>query len=291
MKSIKNNFYMIRLIWEACPTRVVLNMLRWLIIKVGDMVYSIFLLRYIAKAIESGASFSGVLWVLFVILGYSIVLSVFEPWLDELYFPKTNVVIQEHLLTKMYQKAMECDLSCYENPDFYDKYTRANSEILDRSIKILDNTSRILSTVISAVISVCLIAVWEPVAIPIVVACGVIQLVINEKRSELKYNCMIETTPQTRTCDYVKRTVYLQDYAKELRLGNIFAPLLGHFNEAVGEKLEITKRYYGKEGFLRVVQAVFMDLGTYLAVQSLIIYRCRTRFGTLHGVRMNLWIF
>lgn len=273
MKSVKNNFYMLRLIWKECPWGVICEMLHWLIYRVGELFYSVFLLRFIVKSIEGGTEFSKVMGFLFLLLAYGCVTGVFNSWYWNWYRRKVKLKIDEMLLKKMYEKAVECDLSCYENPEFYDKYTRANSEILQRSMKILEECGRIFSTVVSAVISIVIIAAWEPIVIPVVIICAICSLLIDKKRSKLKYDCMVETTPQTRTQDYVKRTVYLQDYAKELRLGNMFFPLLKHFNDSVKQALKITSHYYGIAAWLRVLRELFMSFGTYLVAQGIIIFR------------------
>lgn len=273
MKSIKNNLYMMRLIWEACPLGVVCEILHWLIYRVGELFYSVFLLRFIVKAIENGTEFSKVILLLILVLIYGIVTGAFNSWYWNWYRRKVKLKIDEKLLKKMYEKALECDLSCYENPEFYDKYTRANSEILQRGMKILEICGRMIGIVAAAVVSICIIAAWEPIVIPIVIVCAVGSVLIDKKRSKLKYECMVETTPQKRTQDYVKRTVYLQDYAKEIRLGNIFFPLLKHFDEATKRALEITHHYYGIEAWLRVARELFMSFGTYLVVQGIIIFR------------------
>lgn len=273
MKSLKNNFYMLRLIWQACPWGVICEILHWLIYKVGEMFYSVFLLRVIVKAIENGTEFSKVAMLLTLVLIYGISTGAFTAWYWNWYRRKVKLKIDEMLLKKMYEKAIECDLSCYENPEFYDKYTRANSEILQRGMKILENFSRMFGIVAAAVTSTVIIALWEPIVIPIVAVCAVCSVMIDKKRSSLKYTCMVKTTPQTRTQDYVKRTVYLQDYAKELRLGNMFFPLLTHFNESVKQALKTTQHYYGIEAWLRIARELFMSFGTYLVSQGIIIFR------------------
>lgn len=273
MKSIKNNLYMLRIAWGACPFGVICEILHWLVHRAGELFYSVFLLRFIMKAIENGTEFPKVLLMLTSVLAYGVITGAFTSWHWNWYRRKLALALQEKLLQKMYEKAVECDLSCYENPEFYDKYTRANSEILQRGMKIVENCSRMISIVAVAVVSLCIIAVWEPIVIPIVIICAVCSILIDKKRSKMKYDCMVETTPQTRAQEYVKRTVYLQDFAKELRLGQIFFPLLRRFDESVRQALKTTKHYYGMEALLRVAREFFMSFGTYLVAQGIIIWR------------------
>jgi len=273
LRAIKNNFYMVKLLWKACPSRVILNIVQFLIWRLGELIYSIAILRFIVKSIENGTDFKTVLLFLVGILVFAVITNAFSCWFEEKYVPETNVMMQEYLLTMVYNQAVSCDLSCYENPEFYDKYTRANNEILDRGIMILDSVSNMLTILVSVILCVFIIARWEIIVIPIVIACSGISTLIDKKRTDLKYTSMVKTTPYNRQREYVKRTVYLQDYAKEMRLGNIFFPLLEHFDTAVKRSLEITHHYYGMEAWLRFVREIFMSFGTFLAVQGMIIYR------------------
>ena len=273
MKSFKNNFYMLRLIWKACPWGVICETLHWLIHRTSELFYSVFLLRFIVKAIENGTDFSKVAMLLFLVLAYGVGTGAFSAWHWNWYRRKVKLKIDEMLLQKMYEKAVECDLSCYENPEFYDKYTRASSEILQRGMKILENCGRMFSILISAIISIFVIAAWEPIVIPIVLVCAVCSIMIDKKRSKLKYDCMVDTTPQTLAQDYIKRTVFLQDYAKEMRLGKIFFPLLNQFDKSVKQALKTTRHYYGIEAWLRVSRELFMSFGTYLVAQGIIVFR------------------
>lgn len=273
MKSIKNNFYMVKLMWEACPWGMICEMLQWIIFRISEMFYSVFLLRYIMKAIENGTEFSKVVGLLLTVLAYGVITNLFYSWYWDWYRRKVRIKIQEHLLERMYQKAVECDLSCYENPEFYNKYTRASSEILQRDIRILQNCGRMIGTFVTVIVSIITIAAWEPIVIPIVVICAVCSIIIDSKRSKMKYTCYVETTKQRRTADYVKRVVALQDYAKELRLGHIFFPLLKYFDDAVKAALKTTHHYYGMEAWLRILRELFMSFGTFLMAQGIIIWR------------------
>ncbi|MCH5184524.1 MAG: ABC transporter ATP-binding protein [Oscillospiraceae bacterium] len=273
MKIIKNNIYILRLLWKASPSRVILNLSIYLIWRMNGILYNIFLMRQIMKAIENDAGMTHVMIILGLILAYSLTASIFNNWFNNYYIPRSDAVIQEYLFSRVYQKAVECDLACYENPEFYDKYTRANSELMTRGATVLDNLSNMAAIFTTMLVCVCVILRWEPAAVPIVAVCAVGATLIDKKRASKRYDAMKEATPYVRQCDYVKRTLYLADYAKEIRLGKIFFPLLSYFDEAVKRQLDINHKHYTIVGALRVLREVFMSIGAYLAVQGLIVYR------------------
>ena len=66
------------------------------------------------------------------------------------------------------------------------------------------------------------------VAFPIISA-----YVIGVKSNKTRYALYEENVENDRTKEYVKRTVYLQDYAKEIRLSGIFDVLMEKFEKNV----------------------------------------------------------
>ena len=122
-------------------------------------------------------------------------------------------------------------------------------------------------------ICIVITAHWEPIIIPIVILVAILSSVLEKKRAELRFECVKETTPYQRQNEYVKRTVYLQDYAKEMRLGEIFFPLLGHFNNAVRDWVDITKKYHKKISILRCIRGLIMSLGTFIGTRGIIAYQ------------------
>jgi ATP-binding cassette subfamily B protein len=197
----------------------------------------------------------------------------FNAWYKHVLTPKTNVIIQEYVMTQIYNQAIRVELSCYENPDFYDHYTKANEEILTRVISVLDNISLIIGIMFSAVASLAAILIYEPLVLPIVVVPAIIVHYIDKKFTKVRYDREMQNTIYRRQMEYVKRIVYLQDYAKELRLSKIFGPILKNFHAAIENMKCITHQYSKKASGYRFLRDVLMILITYLLVQGLIIYR------------------
>lgn len=273
MKILKNNMYMLRHLWRASPQAVLLYIIAEILMQFGGIVFTIILMPFIVRAIENNMDINRIILMILVYCIYSGLTILFNAWFHHTYQPKSEVVIQEYFVSMIYKKAVECDLSCYENPDFYDKYTRANAEIMSRGSSILMNIAYIISSIVNIIICAAVILRWEPIAIPIVLVCAVGSMLIDRKRSELNFESYKKTTPYNRQTDYVQRTLYLADYAKEMRLGNIFSPLMGYYDIAVDKLLKITRRYSAKIGILRGIREIFMSIGTFLGLHVIIIYR------------------
>jgi ATP-binding cassette subfamily B protein len=176
-------------------------------------------------------------------------------------------------MTQIYNQAIRVDLSCYENPEFYDNYTKANEEIFTRVNSILDNVSWTTGIVFSMIASIAAIVVYEPLILPIVIIPAILVHFVDKKFTKVRFDRDMKNTPYRRQMEYVKRIVYLQDYAKDLRLSSIFGPVLENFHNAIDTMRSITHEYSKKAAVLRFFREIIMGLVVFLAVQGLIVYR------------------
>ena len=101
MKSLKNNMFMLSLIWDACPGRVIINIAMQILGKITQLIYSIFLLREIMLAIESGNFIRVVIFILALVI-FSLIMLPLTSWYDCKYRNETNVVIQKKIIEKIY---------------------------------------------------------------------------------------------------------------------------------------------------------------------------------------------
>jgi ATP-binding cassette subfamily B protein len=273
MRPIQNNIYILRMVWRASPLRIILCFLDSILNFGGWMFYSLYFMKFIVDSIEYGRSFQSVVVFLFLFLLYQMAVSVYHSWYTDVFQMKEDMVVQEYIISQVYKQAVRVDLSCYENPEFYNKYTRANEEVITRATQILNNVSNLVAIILSAIASAAVIGVYEPLIFPIVLIPAVVVLFLDKKNSVRRFERYNETTKGRRQVDYVDRVVYLQDFAKELRLGKIFGPIYKHFEEAIEQMIDITKRYSKKIAALRFLRELVMGFVIFLAVQGLIIYR------------------
>lgn len=276
MKRLKNNFYMLRIIWSACPKRLLWELLNVLSGTSIDIIYTLFFLRFIIECIQNKVKFTHVVFYLFLYFVASALSSSIEAYLSNVIMPETNVLIQSKLMEKIYNQALHVDLACYENPDFYDEYTKANEQVLENGTTILESMSSLFSMILSIVSYTAVILVYEPIIMPILIVSMVIVNYLNRHYVNAKYDRYKVCVGERRKMDYVNRVVYLQDYAKDLRLSKIFDPILQNFHIAA-EVMRVKTKKYGKlAGCYRLLNALISSLGVFLVVQGIIIYRYLT---------------
>jgi ATP-binding cassette subfamily B protein len=273
MKTLKNNIYMLKLLWKASPKRIFVGMLASILDYAVDTVLTLFLLRFIIDSLQMNRDFSQVVLFLIGFLVLMILDSAVYSWYYHKIVPETKVQIQQYLMKKIYNQAISVDLSCYENPKFYDNYTKANEEIFVRSEKIIQNLTWIAGMLFSAVATISAILIYEPLLLFVAILPVIVEQFFSKKYNYYKYTQNKETAYERRQMEYVKRIVYLQDYAKDLRLTNIFDPIMVNFHKAA-DSMRATSKIYGKKVALsRFARSFIVELIVYLATQGLVVYR------------------
>jgi len=273
MKILKNNLYILRICFKAAPVCVCLKVFADVLNYVTGTLISLYFMRYIVEAVQGNKSYKEAFVLILGMFAVKVVASILDRLgyhvLERIASIKTSALLMEML----YGQAISVDLSCYENPKFYDSYTKANEQITRYAHKALYLVTRVIGIFVSMVISVYAIAVSEPLVIFIVVIPVIIEQTLVKKYTELKFNRDKDTTYERRQVEYVNRTVYLQDYAKDIRLTSIFTPIMKSFENAIDSMIKTSKEYGIKIGVIRFFRTIVSELFVYLGVQSLIVYQ------------------
>jgi len=273
MKILKNNLYILKLCFKAAPLCVCLKVLADVLNRVINTLISLYFMRYIVEAVQGNKSYGEAFTLILGMFAVKLVASVLDSLgyhvVERIASIKTSALLMEML----YGQAISVDLSCYENPKFYDSYTKANEQITGYAHKALYLMTHVIGIFVSMIISVYAIAICEPLVIFIAIIPVIIEQTLVKKYTELKFNRDRDTTYERRQVEYVNRTVYLQDFAKDIRLTSIFTPIIKSFENAIDSMIKTSKEYGIKIGIVRFFRTIVSELIVYLGVQSLIVYQ------------------
>ncbi len=171
------------------------------------------------------------------------------------------------LNNKIFKKAAEVDISCYEDPVFYDKYQRA-SEILTGGYfsAYAYAVSSVISNFIAFISVISIVASIHFTYLLFLLPIAFVFL-IEVAKSKVVYKRDFSMTTNNRIKAYTQRIVFLRDYAKDIRTSNIFSVIIGRFNKAVQSNIEILKSYGVKLFLFSMISSLFGEfipiIGTY----------------------------
>lgn len=169
----------------------------------------------------------------------------------------------------IFKKAVEVDMACFENPDFYDKYQRATEIVSDSHYMEFSYCFAMLIS--GSLTGICLI--FYVISIDPRILLFLLTMIFVVFFEALKGKIEVEKdkqmTPHKRTKAYVKRTVFLREFAKDMRTSGIFNAMHERYKNAIEKNREIIKKYGKKMALLEVLSGLF---GTSLPVVITYIY-------------------
>lgn len=243
----KNNIYILRLLWGISKGRVVADLFQSFFGYASWVFYDIIFIKFLVSSIETGRTFKEIMIFLVVSALIFLIPTIFDGWYTHIYKEKTNADIFEKINTLLFDKATEVELACYEDTEFYNRFTFAMKDCHIRIAEILENICLIFSSVIAAVFSLYYMFLIDHFVIIFILGPIIGNFVFGKLINEVKFKQKKESIPYTRKMDYVNRSIYLSDYAKELRMTSVFEVLKKLYMEGFTGVIGKIKQYQGKE--------------------------------------------
>lgn len=251
--DFKNYIFITKIVWQINPCRILLELFAELLSKGIGLFYSVVFLRFIFYAIESNMQFRNVmLFIIISSLGYCVV-TFFLSWYYEHYRPITDVKIIEEATQNVFIKAGNIELSCYENTDFYNNYTKVINEVKENVLKTINELSGLVSTVIISITFMTLILSIDKITILFVFIPMLLTFILGKQINKLRYELYKDNLQDNRRKDYLKRMIYLNSASKDLRLYKIYNVLCDYFEKSVSKIISRLKKQGTKIGVLRSI--------------------------------------
>ncbi len=264
---IKNIIFALKLVWQTDKRLLICSLISYS----AELVFSLFVqnilfLKVLLGIIDARGDFRDYLSTLLMFFVVSFILRGIYWYTAYLKQVATKNVLKG-LNNKVFRKAIELDISCYEDPDFYDKYQRA-TQIL--AWGMFDSVCANVASIIAGIVSLCLVigtvTAIDPVYLLFLAPVALV-FAVELFKSKLVYKRDKEMTTNNRIKAYIQRTVFLKEYSKDMRTSNIFLVLMDRFKNAIDMNMEILKKYGIKLFLYSMLSSLFSDfiptIGTY----------------------------
>ena len=263
----RNVIFALKLIWEADKRLLIGYLVTEISNKVLSMyVQNILFLKVLLSIIDGDADFKTYFTYLLLFFGVYLIVNVVSAFAERTRLISTKIVLKK-LNNKIFQKAVQLDVSCYENPEFYDKYQRATLVLSSSYFDLICwDVAAIIGGVIALICVVATVTVINPMYLLFLLPVTLV-FVIEIYKSKAVYKRDLEMTTNNRIKAYIQRTMFLKEYSKDMRTSNIFAVLIGRFKAAIDANVVILKKYGPKLFFYSMISSLFSDfipiIGTY----------------------------
>lgn len=245
MKTLRYNWYMAKYVFRFIPSYALKGLLidpavsyvaTWFILYFTQQLFG-----FIESQIKAqNTDFLPIVPLLLFLLGVRVLSTVWDIFSNQYYIPRVKNKLTQKMQLLLYDKARTVDLTCYDDPEYYDNFTWSMQQSADRALASFGYLSQTLSvlTSLSAVGTVVSSLDW--ISIVIIVAGVVVRFISDRKKIKVNYEKAVDINPVQRKIDYINRLFYLDKYAKEIRLNPIENFLLRKFDAAYDEKRQIT---------------------------------------------------
>jgi len=264
--------FMLAQTWQASPGTVILHLSTNIYFEFYySVIQGIWFLRAAVNAIEGGAGYGRFLLLLLAVVAAKGLADIIEHWYYNKQHEYNYLKVERHVFTKLHQKLASVELSCYENPDFYNRIERAARVMQDEMFRgaMYELSNFIVTPLLLLVTGGYIVSVERNVLF--FAFAPVLTLLIKLFSNKLDYKRDKEMTPYKRQQDYVRRTVFLKDFAKEIKTGGMFAVLTRRYEEATERKREIIKKYGIRVAALEILANLVGDI---LPIAGALLYIC-----------------
>ncbi len=287
---VKNILFMLRYIVKYVPGLIVFSVLLNIFSGLVSALTGTYVAKFILDSLQMNRPMNQVVVFLVLIVSANVGSSVLEAYYTEMFYAKRVQILRRKMSMQLYEKAAAIELSCYDNPEFYNDFVWAGAEADSRALEVLNHTGLFLKVLAQAAGILAIIASIDFVGIAIVALLGLanfgIALAVNKKRYALNK----ATRPLQRKRDYTSRVLYRPQYAKEIRLSNVKKKLIANFSET--NRLLIKKmRQYGMQMcVLRLLYRLFDDLVMIGVYSVYLIWRVLVAKTVTYGSFMALFM-
>ncbi len=242
-------FYIFRLVWKTGPWimffMTFIALFNGVMPIVGSLISKNILnelqINYeLATGSESLSSFfaSGAFYLLIILFTYRILNRVVSQVSNAVTRIAGEKVVRR-VKVEIMNKAKTLDLSSFDRPEFYEKLENANREAGNRPISILSSTFSMISTTISLVGYIIILATapgmwWTAILIAVVsIPSAIISFIYRKKN----FQYMRYRSKDRRQMSYYSDLLVHKDIVKEVRMYNLSDTFIGRYEE-------VFKRYY-----------------------------------------------
>ncbi|AEY65186.1 ABC transporter ATP-binding protein [Clostridium sp. BNL1100] len=257
LTSIKNNIFALKIAWSITKSNVIHALILNILGYFEWVFFSTIFMRYIINAFEKKMSFHSISVFILICGAAFALIGLYRSYVNNVAFPLNMTKTYEGLYLRLYQKAGNVELSCFEDAEFYNKYTMAVDGAGDKIASVVRNVWGILIGIFATVAVFLSMYDIDKVAVLFVIFPIIGNFVFGGIMNKLELKRYKEGIPSERVFQYVNRVMYLAEYAKEMRLSNVYSLIKEKYNEAIKKTISIADKYAPKLIPMEVLKVVF----------------------------------
>lgn len=254
-KIIDNIRYILDFVKYASPGFILITCLMSLTAFV-DTVSNTWFSKIVFDSMESRLPFGNLVATILVLFLFMLLSLAARVFFNQRYAPKENEKIAGYIRSVLYDKTKEIDYMYYENPEFYNKYTRALMEADGRAVSVLASISQMSHAVITLITLFLVIIYLDPVLIVFAITGAVISAAVAKKISKIRYDYNYDKTFFDGKAAYVNRVFYEPQYAKDMKMDSFHFYFIEFYKKNLGDIICFIKNRSSRIAFWEFISGV-----------------------------------
>ena len=285
--TVGNAWYAMTLTHMICPSLIFHAFFLWFM-NFGEWVFfdGVFM-RVIVEALDKGRGFEPVFRFILISSAIFGTCSIYSNYIENVVFPLRGNRLYGGLYKMLYEKARNVELKCYEDSDFYNRYTMAMDGAEEKVMAIVKGILGAGLGVIAALVDFYLMYDIDHYAILFILSPFVGNFVFGNIMNKLNFRKYQDQAPNEKVLNYVSRMMYLPDGAKEIRLSEVFSLMKKQYREATNKNVLIAIKYAFKCASMNFLRITFTFTVIFEGVLIYAIYRNRVT-GTISLAELTI---
>jgi ATP-binding cassette subfamily B protein len=243
LKIFRNLLYLLKPYWKHAKLYLLGKIALPLLFSPALALIDVNIIRLVIDSISAGAELSETLrkTALFVSARCGIQVA---RWSFLLLYDRWKALeISVKINRGIYEHALATDYKYFDNPDFYNNFTFAASELTGKSSTALELLSRVISPISIAVAMMAYLAELGLWITFISVAGSAVCLFAQALMQKLGIRRRTEQLPIDRKLDYIHRVAYQKQYAADLKSSRLARTILALFDKSGDELVGVAKKF------------------------------------------------
>lgn len=242
-ETIKNDWYALKLGFSVSRSLVVHSFFMRLAGYFEWVFFDAIFLRKIVGTLDENKGFDEIFAFIAVCGLLFGLINLYTNYADNVILPLQTTRLYGGIYRKLYAKARNVELKCYEDSDFYSRYTMAMDGAEAKVSAIITSFWGVLVGAVATVAVFWFMFEIDHLAVLFIICPLVGNFLFGNWRNKFEFRRYQEQAPNDKVLNYVNRAMYLPDYAKEVRLSRIFNLLKEQYHDATQRNVKVAVKY------------------------------------------------
>ncbi len=225
------NFKLFKLVFKTVPMYVITSIM-YIFVEAFSGLLDLYLIENLIKLIaDPNSDYITSLKFILIVVGIRIICSIFCSVQRGYIKHRSRHKWMRKIQHQMFEKSKLLDISYFDDPELYDKLSRAMQQDLT-SINCFDAFMTMLTALGNIIVLVIYISLAVPLLFVISLITSLISFLCYLQINKIDYQLYKDVEINHRKMNYIRRTFYLDKYAMDIKTTSIYGLLLENQQEA-----------------------------------------------------------